>query len=221
MDFTQILNNFASVPVYVTVVYCLAVYRKLPKTLKVFSIFLFVSGVIQLVSEILWSRGENNLPLLHIYVAGGFVALARFYEVTLDEFIDKRIIRGISIAFLCFTAVNSAFIQPIKTFNSYALTVESILIVILAFTTYMVMMDDIVRKKRQELSSSLNWINSGLFIYYASSLIIFFYSETLYRFFPDALNIQTWTLHAVFSLVMYLCFFVGIWRRPPVTTSDE
>jgi len=214
MDFALLINKFASLPVYITGGYYLFRYRQLPGTLKLFSVFVFVSAIIQFVSTMLWLQNIPNLLLLHIYVAGGFVCLGLFYEAVLEGFIDKKIIRSIMIAFLAFTIINSLFIQPFTTFNSYALITECILVVILALTTYLVMMDDVVKRKRQELASSLNWINSGLFIYYSSSLIIFYYANTLVKFFSKQFNLQTWMLHAFFSLIMYSCFFVGLWKRP-------
>jgi hypothetical protein len=78
----------------------------------------------------------------------------------------------------------------------------------------MLMLNDIVRKNRQHLVKSLNWINSGLFIYYASSLVIFFYSDLIEKAFSRIFNLQTWILHSFFSTVMYCCFFIGLWNRP-------
>jgi hypothetical protein len=206
--------NLITLIIVIITVYALFLYRGLDQSLRYFCWFIFLSGTTEIISKIISLQKINNLPLLHIYVAGGFVCLALFYEAVLDRFIDKKIIRGILITFLVFTISNSIFIQPLTTFNSYALTVESILVVILALTTYIVMMNDEVKQKRQELASSLNWINSGLFIYYTSSLIIFYYSNTLVLFFPKQFNLQTWILHAFFLLVMYCCFFIGLLKRP-------
>lgn len=225
MDFVLLINQFSSLPVYITGIYFLAKYRGLTKELRIFSIFVFISSVVQSISTILWFQSIPNLPLLHVYVPAGFVALVLFYEAVLDGFIDKKIMRGIMIAFLIFTMINSIFIQPVMTFNSYALMAESILVVILALTTYLVMMDDVARRKRQELSLSLHWINSGLFIYYSSCLAIFYYqsfldSDRMFRFFSRDFNLQTWMLHAVVLLVMNFCFFLGLWKRPVYPKGD-
>jgi hypothetical protein len=215
----MILINLVTIVIVITALYGIILFRKLHQSLRYFCWFLFMSGATEVVSKIFFIQRINNLPLLHLYVAGGFVCLALFYEAVLDGFIDKKIIRSIMMTFLVFTVTNSIFIQPFTTFNSYALIGECIVLVILSLTTYLVMMDDVVKRKRQELASSLNWINSGLFIYYSSSLIIFYYqsffdSDRLFRFFPKQYTLQTWMLHAFFSLVMYSCFFVGLWKRP-------
>jgi len=206
--------KFSFAPSLIVAAYALVVFKKLPHELRVFSWFIFLSAVIELVSRVLWLYSKNNLPLLHFYVAGGFVCLSIFYAEILRGFVEKYLMRGILIVFLSFTLVNSVFIQPLLTFNSYALTVESVIIVILSIFTYLVMMEDIVRKRRPGLEKCLNWINSGLFIYFASNLIIFFSADFFIQKFSKSFNLQTWMLHAFFLLIMYVCFFMGLWSRP-------
>jgi hypothetical protein len=209
--------KFSPILALTVAIYALVRFRKLPIELKTFCYFLFVSGLAQLASTIYWLQSKNNLPLLHLYVAAGFFCLAWFYRVILKDFIDEKIIWATVILFTLFTIINSLFIQTIYTFNSYALTVESILVVIFSLSTYMFMMEDIVKRKRTGLIKSLNWINSGLFIYYASSLLIFYYGEFFIRAFPrsfNLFNLQTWMLHTLFLAVMYFCFFMGLWHSP-------
>jgi hypothetical protein len=212
-EIISLINKYAFVPVFVTVGYGLFIYKRLTGEIKTFFWFLFLSGVIQLISSALWFSSKNNLPLLHLYVAVGFVCLAWFYSAVLKDFINRKIIRGTTLLFIIFTLVNSIFFQNIYTYNSYALTVESILVIILSLFTYMVLLNDIVKEKRKNTIKSLNWINSGLFIYYTSSLLIFYFGEVIQTFSRD-FNIYIGVLHTFFLLVMYSCFFVGLWKRP-------
>lgn len=210
---------FISIPTLVVFFYALIIYRTLPREIKIFSWFLFLSGVVELVSKILWFKSINNLPLLHIYVAGGFFFLVLFYESIVEGFIDKKITRGILIVFLLFTSVNSLFIQPVFTFNSYALTAKSVLIVILSLSTYMVMLNDISMRTRGHITKSLNWINAGLFAYYTSNLLIFYFGNVIVHFLPKEFSLQTWTLHAFFLFVMNFCFFMGLWYSPKLLSG--
>lgn len=205
---------FSSVPTVAVAAYTVFVYGNMVDELRVFARFVFLSVFIELTSKTYWFLSMNNMPLLHLYVATGFVCIALFYEKVLKGFIKASILRTILFSFLTFTIINSIFIQDIFTFNSYALTVESVLIIILSLTTYMVLMDDIVKKSRAGLIKSLNWINSGLFLYYSSSILIFYFGELITSFFPSPLLSLTWVIHALFSNIMYGCFFVGLWYRP-------
>ena len=212
MSFSETIILLSHVPILFTVTYAAVYYSKLPRELKVFSWFIFLSGIIQFISLAFWFVSKNNMPLLHIYVAAGFLCLAWFYSTLLNGFIDAGIIWCIAILFLLFTIINTLFIQPIHTFNSIALTVEAILIVILALFTYRFFLSDIVKETSGRNIKSLNWINSGLFIYYSSSILIF-YSGAVITAFSRSLNLYAWIFHSFFSIVMYTCFFIGLWKR--------
>lgn len=178
-----------------------------------FSWFLFTSALLQLISLLLWTQSLNNLPLLHLHVAIGFVCLAWFYNTLLGEFISRRIIQVTTAVFVIFTVINSLFFQDIFTFNSYALTVECVLVLILSLSTYMLLLNNIVIEKRKETIKSVSWINSGLFIYYSCTLIIFYYGDIITMYLSPEFSRYTWILHSFFSVVMYTCFIIGLWKR--------
>ncbi|NOS94065.1 MAG: hypothetical protein HOP30_19280 [Cyclobacteriaceae bacterium] len=214
MEISFILIKFAFIPLLIVTIYSIYVYRKLPKELRIFTWFIFFSAAIELCSRIFWLQSINNMPFLHLYVAGGFCFLALFYDEVLKGFINRKIIIAIVVFFLLFTITNSLFIQDIYTFNSYALSLESILIIIFSLSTYTIMLNDIVKKNRINLVKSLNWINSGLFIYYSSSLLIFYFGDMITHLFSKESSLYAWVIHSFFSMIMYCCFFVGLWHKP-------
>jgi hypothetical protein len=146
-------------------------------------------------------------------VAVGFACLAWFYNTVLKGFIDGRIIWGVTLLFLLFTTLNSIFFQPLFRFNSYALTVESVLIITLSIFTFIFLLNDIVKETSGADVKSVNWINSGLFIYYSSSLLIFYFGDTIIHLFSKTFSRYTWVFHSFFSMVMYTFFCIGLWKR--------
>jgi len=209
MSITEIIIIVSHIPIVISAAYALVLYKKLEPELKLFSYFLFFSFVIQITALVLALNKINNLPLLHIYVAAGFLLIVLFYMNVMNDFINPSIVAGTAMLFLVYTIINSFFFEPFFTFNSNALTVESVLVVILSLSTFIVLLNNIVRKRRSHVIKSLSWINSGLFIYYASNLIIFF----LIRNFPIVLNQYTWIFHSFFSVVMYSCFIIGFSKQ--------
>ena len=154
------------------------------------------------------------MPLLHLYVGTSFLMLCLFYKKVLEGFISGALIYAVAIVFLILTVLNSLFLQSIDTFNSYALILESVLLIIFSLTTYILLLDKTVKEKRRSLISSINWINSGIFMYYVSNLLIFYFSGYFIKYFSTEFNRYTWVLHSFFSVVMYTFFFIGIWKRP-------
>ncbi|MEQ8473341.1 MAG: hypothetical protein RIC35_19245 [Marinoscillum sp.] len=208
------LIEYASAPVLITAVYAGFIHHRLVTEMRILSYFIFLSAVIELVSKVMWYQGENNLPLLHLYVLIGFILLAMFYRSILQGFIPPKLISAVIAGFTLFTIINSAFIEPLTTFNSLALTVQSVLMIILCVFTFLVLMNDIVREKRQDLLSSLNWINSGLFLYYLSSLMVFYLGDQFIQYYSALTNQYLWSMHSFFAMIMYICLIVGLWKSP-------
>jgi hypothetical protein len=206
--------QISSLPVWGTCIYSIIIYKSLSKELKIIGAFLLFAGVIQFISTYCWYNKINNMPLLHLYVAGGFLFICLFYQQLLDGFISKKIIWGVLACFTCFTVINTLFIQPINTYNSYAVVVESILIIILSLSTFMFLLDDIVKETKGKLAVSLNWINSGLFIYYSSSLLIFYFGNVITGSFSVEISQYLWVIPSIASMAMHTCFFIGLWKRP-------
>lgn len=211
--------DYSNIPTFIVGVYTIIIYKKLPREMKYFSWFIFVSAIVQAVASILFYNKENNLPVLHIYTVVGFLFLINFYNHIFDGLIRPRILWTLGVLFVTYSIINSIFIQDIYTFNSYALSVQAVLIIILSLTTFAFLMNDIVRERRIGIINSLSWINAGLFIYYSSSLLVFYFGNMINSMSFSPLKRYTWFIYALFSIIMYFCFFVGLWKRPKTLTS--
>lgn len=214
MSFVKWIMILSNLPILLAALYAIAIYATLGRTLRVFTWYIFITLLIQAPYLVLWLYGINNLALLHIYVLAGFLSLCAFYHSILKGFISPAIILVTAVAFSCFTIINSLFIQPMDTINSYALTAESVLVVILSLFSFIVFLDDGAKESRKDIMSSLRWINSGLFIYYASGLLLFYFSSLMVKIFPTSINRYAWLLNCFFLDVMYICFITGLWKRP-------
>ena len=213
MSVTKIIIILSHIPVFAVALYSLIIYKSLKADLRVFAGFLFCSGILQLISFVLWFKSINNLFVLHLLVPIGFLFLLAFYRIVLKDFLNTLILPIVGIGFLHFSVINSCYFQDFFTFNSYALSVECILLLILSLSTYMLFLNKTVIKQDQQTIRSLNWINSGVFIYYASTLLIFYFGEFITKNVTVELSRYTWVLHSFFSVIMYGCFFMGLWNR--------
>jgi len=160
----------------------------------------------QLLSLAFWFYYINNLRLLHLLVIGEILLLAWFYQTILREYISVRIIWAVAILFALFSIINSLFFEKIYTFNYTALTIESILIVIVTTFSYIVFFNKIIQKRNPKELSCLNWINSGLFIYHSSGLLISYFSSTILNELAKSVRLNIWIVHSFVSVVMYTFF---------------
>ncbi len=206
--------KFSSLPLIILACYGALIYKNLLTELRFACRFIFLSTVIQIGSDILWFQSKNNLWLLHFYIGAGFLVLARFYDSVFKGFINRWVIWVSAILFVLFTIINALFIQGIFTYASNSLTIESILIIILSLSTFVFLLDDIVKESKVYLVKSLNWINSGLFLYYSSSLLLFYFGDFLTQSLNKGFTRYAWVLHLFFLTIMHICFFIGLWNRP-------
>ncbi len=213
-EVSDLIIKYSFLPVLITAVYALVIYKGLPRELKIFCWYVFLSAIVELSSAYLWFQSINNLWLLHFYIGIGSFILASFYNSVFRGFINSRVIWVTTILFSVFVTLNAVFFQGIFTYASYSQTVQSILIIILSLSTFIFLLDDIVKESKVHLLKSLNWINSGLFIYYSSGLLLFYFAELVIDIYSKNANIYIWTGHVIFLLVMNFCFFIGLWFRP-------
>lgn len=200
------------IPVFAASIYALLVYKRLSVTFRAFAPFLFVSGVIQLISMVMWLFSIKNLPLLHFYVPIGFCCLIWFYKHVFKQVIHPLILPVTAVLFVLFSLINTFFFQDVFTYNSSALLLESILVIILTLSSFLLAQHAFVQEEHIQLTRGLNWIHSGLLIYFFSSSLVYHYGESITQLLPTELARYVWALHSVFSMVMYSFFCIGIWK---------
>jgi len=213
MNITKAILIAADIPVLLVGIFVVLCYRRLEKTSRIFAWFVICSTIVQIIALILWLLKKNNMPLLHLYVPVGFALLAWYYRDVLGKLIAKGMIDVIILLFLCFSIVNSIFFQSIFIFNSNALTVESILLIILSIFTFIVLLNQQLYSITERVKLGLSWINSGILIYYSSTLLLFYFSNYCMRHYNVNVNAYTWMFHSFASIIMYTCFFVGLWKQ--------
>jgi hypothetical protein len=212
-NIVRLVLILSCIPIIVTASYAVIIYKRLGKTLKLFSFFLFLSAIIQIASGLAWWARLNNMPLLHLYTATGFVLIALFYRQIFREALDGRLILVIIIIFLLYAIYNAIPFQLLFRFNSKVLTVESVLVIIFSLATFILFLNEHEQNIRIPESKSIRWINSGLLIFYSSNLLMFYFGDIMNRSFPVYLSQYTWILHDCFSAIMYFCFFIGLWKH--------
>ncbi|MBL4709802.1 MAG: hypothetical protein JKY48_15320 [Flavobacteriales bacterium] len=193
--------------------YVIKNYPQFKAELRVISWFIFLSLIFQIPSYILGLFGNNNLPFLHFYTPLSFVCLTVFYQRVFRQFVHPSLLWWIMGFFVLFSCVNTIFWQELKSFNSYALSLESVLIIIYSLSLFTLLLDASVREEKRELLSSLVWINSGLLIYHTSGLLLFYFGDLLTHFTTVKFRIS-WIFHSFIYFVLFVCIIIGLWKHP-------
>jgi len=168
-----------------------------------------LAAITQAISFAFWKQSVNNFPILHIYTIAEYFVLLWFYSVLLKNFIPHSVLVVLGIAFPAFSVVNSLYIESIYTFNTYGRSLEALIFIFLSISWFVkiVAEDEKVRQK----GMAVNYINSGLLIYFAGSIAMFSYSSFVEQM-SEAQRINVWTIHTVLAVQLYILIAVGLWK---------
>ena len=214
MSYHQWLMLVSAFPLLCLVVSCVIWTLKqatFSRPLQILGYFLLFNLFIELSARavVLIFKGANNLPLLHVYTLGEFLLLSFFYRSLLPTHI---IFRKYFAAFLVTVSLlilfNTAVLQDIYVFNSYAKTLVQIILIIYSILFFFYLPEASSFQKPE--GWSLRLINSGVLIYYCGSLFIFMFSNI---FIENSLIYHGfWIFNALLNLLFHILVLIGLWR---------
>ena len=189
-------------------------FKRLLPVFRALAVFIFLSAGVQAVAKLMNISGINNLMLSHLYAVLGFAALAGFYRLVLRPFVPGKLFVFLSVGFLLLAVITVLLWQPLHTFNSIPLTAEAVLVIIFALSTFVLTLNEDLNQHLRPMLRSLNWINSGILLYFAGSLLLYYHGETIIHVVIKRWSIYTWVVHSVLYIVLHTCILIGLWLSP-------
>ncbi|MBN8679584.1 MAG: hypothetical protein J0M29_15245 [Chitinophagales bacterium] len=171
--------------------------------------YVFLGGLIQLSSSYVKNQGNNNLWLLHLYTPLEFICILWFYSLVLVSLAKRKWFVWLGLGFAVLSALNTAFLQPALTFNTYARSLEGILVIILCLSwCYQTLTEMKIRALQQD---PVFWTNTGFLLYFSGNVLLFAFSNYILNI-NHALNQYIWAFHALFSILLYFFITIGLWK---------
>jgi hypothetical protein len=174
------------------------------KAYKIFTVYLGLVFVVQILAEILIQQKRNNLFLSHFYFIGQFIVLSIFYLNILKKVdFQKKIVKGglilgLSILGIQFVNDNTLFFK----FNLFEIVITSFLLIVFAsFHFY-----NLLNEKKE-----FYYINMGILIYLFGSTILFLVGNLMTSLSPK-LNKIPWILNS-FLYIIYQLFILVEWKN--------
>jgi hypothetical protein len=175
--------------------------------LRVIFFYLIFSGLSDVAERIVGSYHINNLPLLHVYTVLEFLFIIYFLQVALKNRAISKLIWALMIVFPVFCVLDLVFLQSIYQFNSYPRPVAALIII--GFCIYYFFSRGGADNPKPWINEPLNWIMTGLLVYFGSSLLHFAFLNVLYEHASLQVNYIFGTIHATLVMLMYLLFTAG------------
>ncbi len=206
------MNVVAPAFILLPIIIALLRYNALSCTGRAIFYYLLVNLVVCIISSALALLHSPNLFLYHFSTIAETLMLLNFFRLVFYKKQFSKYIRWLMLIFPLLALLNTLFLQHINQFNSYALSLQSILIIGLCFLYWWKQQDD---EGHAWASLPLNWIISGLLLYFSSAFILFTFSHMIVSLASRTTSIIIWNVHAGLSVLMLLFISIGFRKYAP------
>jgi len=159
-------------------------------------------------------QGINNLWVFHLFVPVSFFFMMRIYREALKESYPKGLFTLILILFLIFCVINSFFIQSITVFNSNAISLSWVVYIIFSVLFFYQLLKSPASEGLER--NPMFWLNTGVLIYYSSTLILFLLVNFLIPEDPK-LYASLLGLNILFNIINNIFYSVVLWKTPQLS----
>jgi hypothetical protein len=205
------LTYIAPATVFFPIIIFLARRRTATSALKVLFTYLVMATVVNITAILLAMNGYRNLWLLHLYTVMETVLLLYFFICLTHGRTAKTVLWILLVAFPLTCIINWFFFQTASNFNTYTRSIEAILII--GAAAYYWLSSSKENLDIPWTDNPLNWIISGLLLYFAGALFLFLFSnylEVVRQTKPDdPVYYMIWLIHGCFVVIMYILFGIG------------
>ena len=182
--------------------YGLGFYRTCHIPLKIFIVLLCTSSCVALMSSQLGRVGVSNLFLFHFYAIVEFILFSWLYKLLFYRYcLSNNFFYLFIFTIVMILLINSLYIQPIDTFNSYSKSLVNFIFFIYAL---LFLLQTFKEKDTTEGTHYWHPFNITILIYTAAGFMIYLFSDYMLRAVATDTQLLMWTIFAGFT-VLYHC----------------
>lgn len=187
-----------------------AKFKTIGKAYKLLTYYLLITLFANVANQILSINHISNLLIFHAYTPIEALFLFQFFSFI---FYGDKIVKAIQVLKFLFPAyciVVFICFQNNTIFNSYTSSIEAILIIGLCMYYWWQSINHETDRNWTELP--LNWIVSGILLYFSSALFYFIFSNVLRFNYSIAINYFIININAVMVMLMNFLFALGFYK---------
>jgi hypothetical protein len=203
--------------ILIPVIIGLVNYRFLSKSIKIILFFNIFTGILEILNIILASLNIYNTFVFHFYSIFEFALISWFYKLQFKGKTDK-IIPPLIVAYAILSIINFLYIQNNIQLNTYTHSIEAIIII-----GYCI---NFINKQSQFDATyswgsfSLNWINTGLLLFYSCSFFAFMFTNYLMHASKHINNV-VWSSYDTIIIFENILFAIAFYKckNQPIISS--
>lgn len=206
------MNVVAPLFILAPIILLIVRYKILSGEGKALLFYLVTDALVSIISSVLAFKHITNLPLYHVATIIETLMLLYFFYIILSTTPIAKYLKLLIFIFPLLGLLNMLYLQHIYEFNSYMLSLQAIIIVVLCLLFWLSHGTDV---NTRWASVPENWIVAGFLLYFASSFVLLTFSNIIISS-SRHLSIVIWNIHATLNILMYLMLCAGIKKYPYV-----
>lgn len=209
MDINFILNIGNTISGVLGLILALLNFKLLNRDLIVFGIYLLISSVFNVISEILYFNNIRSFDISNFYNIFEYsFILFLYFNIFKLKFSSLKIVLIYFILVLLHITLLWYFKQSDKL--EYTEWAISNIILILFFLAYIYQQFNLI-DSYSLFDNPLMWINVGFLIYFAGTFFLFLVTPMLYLNSKE-LSLVLWQMNNVLVIIANFIFIFGLWK---------
>ena len=189
------------------------VYRnRLNRTQKIIFYVAILSALNYWLGYFIAQMFKNNLWVYHLYVPLLFYFTWKIYSQELKSLFSVTFFRVILVIAIGFFVVNTVFWQPLEQLPTYAIFSMCMVFIIWCVSYYYSLLKQTQYRSLER--EPLFWFNTGVLLYYSSTILLFLLVFNILKANTEA-NFIASIMNALFNLVLVTAYLISLWVRPP------
>lgn len=192
-------------------------FRQLDNSLQRIAIYFIVSALTELLSlSVAYFLHLPNLAFFHFFAIFEILILGHFFfdyykkvGITLPQNLILYTLAGLLL-------LNSVWIQPLNTYNSYGLTLVSISIILFSLYAFYLMLE---HDHLEVFPGSVKWLIATIFLMHCSSLMVVLFSNKILEMGKQT-QLLIWLARALLILGIKIMQCIAILRIGRNQPSD-
>ncbi len=182
-------------------------YKRIVIPFKFLSFILLSALLLELCTSLIFDYLPNNLFFYHFYNPIEFILYSLFFSSLSIPVKTKKYIRLVIPVYLLTALYLSLFVQKINDNNSYAICLESVIIILycLLYLRYI----NIYQIENRAERNPYFWITIGILLYFTGSLFLEGFLNLLIKVSVDTARLY-YKIGFIFKYLMCLMFLTGL-----------
>ncbi|MEL6867922.1 MAG: hypothetical protein AAFP19_26085 [Bacteroidota bacterium] len=222
-EWTILLGDLTLLCLAASVLIAAVAFKRLSPALRIFSFYLLCNLILEALARVAVYFNTASLAMVHLFTLIEFIILSMFYGRVIREIAwFRRSYHWLVLGGSLFIILNSLFIQPINRLNSYAETLENIILIFYAILFFYNQYQK--EESHPNYDRILIWINSGILLYISGSLFIFMFGDVLARLAADQqilLFILNAALNLLFKIIILIALIQVFWLDSPTGKTTD